>query len=94
MSEESVSGKPAPGWNQRVYADGLKLQLVEPWPNGDYTGEGNVDSGDFAYWPDCMAGPAAGHDPPRCHVFDFDLDGDVDLADFMEFQTVFDGQEP
>jgi len=94
VSEETVSGKPAPGWNQRVYADGLKLLLVEPWPDGDYTGEGNVNADDFAYWSDCMAGPAGGHEPSRCQVFDFDFDDDLDLVDFAEFQGVFDNSSP
>ncbi|MCP4249065.1 MAG: family 10 glycosylhydrolase [bacterium] len=94
VSEETVSGRPSTVWNLRVYADGLRLEFVEPWPDGDYTGEGNVDLGDYAYWLDCMVGPTVGYDAPRCHVFDSDLDNDVDLADFVEFLRVFDGLEP
>ena len=94
VSEETVSGRPSDGWGFRVYADGLKLALVEQWPDGDYTGDGNVSFGDFAYWASCMAGPAGGYDTPPCQVFDFDLDSDLDLADFAEFMRVFNGLEP
>ncbi|MBN2448525.1 MAG: family 10 glycosylhydrolase [Phycisphaerae bacterium] len=31
VSEETVSGKPHSGWNQRVYADGLKLVFISRW---------------------------------------------------------------
>ena len=91
VSEETVSGRPSDGWNFRVYADALKLAFLGGWPGGDYTGEGHVDLGDFAYWPDCMSGPAMGYVAPQCQAFDFDLDGDVDLVDFGGFQSAFTG---
>ena len=92
VSEELVSGRPSAGWGFRVYGDGLKLDFVEPWPDGDYTGEGNVNLGDFAYWSGCMSGPAVSSGAPQCQVFDFGLDGDVDLADFALFQPAFTGE--
>lgn len=93
VSEETVSGRPSPSWGYRVYADGLKLVFVDSWPNGDYTREGRIDLGDFAYWSDCMTGPAVGYVAAQCHAFDFDVDDDTDLADFAEFQQRIPGPE-
>ncbi|MCK4659826.1 MAG: hypothetical protein KAV82_09930 [Phycisphaerae bacterium] len=61
---------------------------------GDADGDGDVDLGDFALFPDCMAGPDVSV-PASClvpaSVFDFDEDGDVDLQDFGGFQGAFMG---
>ncbi len=89
VSEETVSGKPSPGWGNRVYADAVKLTLLEPWPDGDYTGEGDIDLKDFAYWSSCTTGPAKPYDIPRCRLFDFDLDNDIDLTDFAHYLLNF-----
>jgi hypothetical protein len=56
---------------------------------GDYDGDGQVDLYDFAHWDDCMTGPDMGSYPAGCEVFDFNIDGDVDLADFAVFTRVF-----
>ena len=60
--------------------------------NGDYDGDGDVDTDDFAYWASCMAGPAgdAVHDEfSPCSAFDFDEDLDVDAQDLGAFQAAF-----
>jgi hypothetical protein len=57
---------------------------------GDVDLDADVDSEDFAYWSLCMAGPADGELVTGCQVFDFNRDGQVDLADFYEFQLVFE----
>ena len=63
---------------------------------GDADKDGDVDLGDWALFPDCMAGPQAGPTPPppgtadEClNDFDTEIDGDVDLKDYAEFSIVF-----
>jgi len=61
---------------------------------GDYYCDQAVNLNDFAGWSSCMNGPQAtalADEPPvapGCEAFDFDGDGDVDLADFAAFQRV------
>jgi len=70
---------------------------------GDFTGDIVVDYADLQMFTSCQTEP---NDAPRtesrckrglsrpsqpvCTLGDFDSDGDVDLADFAEFQTTFD----
>ena len=58
---------------------------------GDYDCDRVVDLTDFAYWALCMTGPDAGPYGAGCEAFDFELDTDVDVADFAGFQRVFGG---
>lgn len=46
-----------------------------------------VDFVDFLCFADCMAGLAAGL-APDCGIFDSNMDDDVDLPDFAEFQRI------
>ncbi len=63
---------------------------------GDVNDDGDVDLVDYGVFADCMAGPNStpapslpGITPTTCvHAFDFDIDDDVDLADFAFFQEV------
>ena len=52
--------------------------------------DANVDIEDFDIFAACMAGPGNEY-PVNCEDADFDSDGDVDLAGFMEFQLAFTG---
>ena len=54
---------------------------------GDFDGDGNVDLDDFAGFPGCMGGPDVTAPSEPCEEA-FDLDRDVDLADYGEFQAV------
>ena len=57
---------------------------------GDYDGDGNVDLDDYASFPGCLSGPILPAPAGLCRdAFDFDVDLDVDLADFGEFQAAF-----
>jgi hypothetical protein len=58
---------------------------------GNYDGDEDIDSEDFAALPDCLTGPDGGLLLPGCRVFDFDIDGDSDLVDFAGFQAAFTG---
>jgi len=87
VSEETVTGRPSPTWNYRVYTDAAKWVFVKPWPNGDADGNGILTMADFALFPACVSGPGGGYPQAECEVFDFALDGDVDLDDFAEFQA-------
>ncbi len=89
VSEETVTGKPSPNWNQRVYADAVKLVFVAWWPNGDGDADGDVDLLDFAGFIDCVTGVDVAYSDPDCVPFDFELDGDVDLRDFFAMQQAF-----
>jgi len=90
ISEETVTGRPSPTWNFRVYTDAAKWVYVKAWPNGDADGNGVLTLADFALFPECVSGPAGGYPQSDCEVFDFALDGDVDLDDFAEFQSRFE----
>jgi D-alanyl-D-alanine carboxypeptidase len=95
VSEATVTGRPSATWNQRVYADAIKLSLVaRPLPSaGDWDLDGDVDLSDYELFADCLAGPAQAPHPAKSNVtpagclaaFDFDDDGDVDLRDAVKF---------
>ncbi len=59
-------------------------------PDGDYTGDGNVDLSDYTEFEACFAGRNNPVDPP-CDFFDFDGDGDVDCTDYRVFKAVWTG---
>jgi len=67
-----------------------------PADAGDFDGDGDSDLADYARFVDCHAGPAASPAPietipQTCQmVFDFDLDGDVDLDDAGEMLRLID----
>ena len=50
----------------------------------------SMDLAAFALMPDCLSGPDVPL-PHECDTYDLDPDGDVDLADFAAFQTLFTG---
>ncbi|MCA9251719.1 MAG: S8 family serine peptidase [Phycisphaerales bacterium] len=65
---------------------------------GDFDGDQLITNADYAFMPDCMSGPATlptpqlPLTPDRCRAaFDCDLDGDIDLVDFIDIQATFDG---
>lgn len=56
---------------------------------GDADGNGAADLLDFASLAACLLGPVSAPPSAQCLVFDWDADGDVDLNDFLGFQTAF-----
>lgn len=63
------------------------LLVVEaPHVPGDIDDDGDVDAEDFLGFPPCMSGPDT-PPTPECDIYDFDLDDDVDLADYAAFQS-------
>ena len=70
----------------------LLIDRAPPGP-GDLDGNGVVDLDDYAGFTDCMSGPEVGYDV-GCEMYDFDDDGDVDLADFSLFQSYFTAPPP
>ncbi len=56
---------------------------------GDWDGDGDVDHDDYAAYALCMTGPEGTALGPGCNAFDFDVDLDVDLADYQTFVSVF-----
>jgi hypothetical protein len=56
---------------------------------GDFDGDSDVDSNDYAQFAGCFTGPGGGPIGPECFAADFDADGDVDCDDFEQFQFVW-----
>jgi hypothetical protein len=68
---------------------------VSPPNGGDVDGDGDIDLDDYEQLADCLFGPEVQPAPAppstgsQClTTFDFDVDGDVDLADFAWFARV------
>ncbi len=73
------------GWN----IDDIRLKSDECRSTaGDVNGDGVVGPGDFAAFTPCFSG-SGGAFGPGCDVFDFDLDGDVDCADWSDFHAAW-----
>ncbi len=58
---------------------------------GDAAFDGDVDSVDFQAFADCVGELAKGPAGEACVAFDFNGDGNVDLADYYGFQISFTG---
>ncbi len=66
-------------------------------PSCGFDQNGHVDLDDLVFFEICLSisGPKHSPDCQECvEVFDTDLDGDVDMADFRDFQRVFTGISP
>jgi hypothetical protein len=63
--------------------------MTDPCGPMDCTCDGRVDAADWTYFVGCLTGPAGGLNAPGCKAFDAEPDGDVDLADFAQFQQLF-----
>jgi len=73
----------------RVAAACLPVLLVLAGAARGESGQnGNVNLSDYSDFRACLAGPDGGLEA-QCDVFDFDLDGDVDLLDFDGFMLFF-----
>lgn len=53
-----------------------------PTAFGDADLDNDCDLRDFAVFQACYGGPAASYAEPACAVFDIDVDGDIDAADY------------
>ncbi len=64
--------------------------------SGDFDSDGDSDQRDAFYFAECIAergnGPGAVADP-GCLWADMDTDGDIDFADFAQFQQIFTGSK-
>ncbi len=72
---------------------GGETVILTPIITADSDDDGDLDIFDFAAFADCNGGPRSDPDPtlpmlsPNCiRLFDFDLDYDIDMADFVRFQ--------
>jgi len=67
------------------------LDQCESAAPGDFNADGDVNLTDYRAFADCAAGPGTQLDQtaPYClNAFDFDFDGDNDLADFSNLQAL------
>lgn len=81
------SGWRYSGWN----IDDIALtDIVCDGITGDYNGDGDVDTGDFAQFELCYTGPT-GPVGPGCGIFDFDVDDHVDCDDWSAFEAAWTG---
>ncbi|MFH1109564.1 MAG: hypothetical protein V1790_10265 [Planctomycetota bacterium] len=74
--------------------EGGSLSLAIRRVTADDDGDGDVDWEDFEAFVAYVAGPSADPQLPGWRFFDVDLDDDVDLRDFAEFQTSFSSWSP
>jgi hypothetical protein len=61
--------------------------VVAPPPDGDFDGDGDVDLLDFGGFQSCFAGTA---DWP-CSAFEFVVDGQINLDDYVQFAPLIQG---
>lgn len=67
----------------------VSTAFSQPTLSGDFTGDGLIDLDDFAFLPQCLAGPGGGIIGEPCSTGDFHADSDVDLRDLALFQHQF-----
>ena len=60
-----------------------------PLAEGDCNDDGGVTLFDHEDFDACLSGPGGGIFSPQCRCFDLNQSGDVELADFSQFQTGF-----
>ena len=77
----------ASSYSQDANANGIPDECEVDVP-GDLDGDGDVDNDDFTIFAGCMNGPDIPY-PLDCDGADLNIDGDVDVADFAEFQVHF-----
>lgn len=68
-----------------------EFTLKTPRLPGDYTNDGRVDRDDLPHFVACAAGPRIPYPTLDCSDADFDIDGDVDQADFSIWQRCYSG---
>lgn len=90
------SGQPVISYED--WANGV-IKFALGSTSGDVDNDADVDLDDHKVFIDCLAGPDARSKPTppmvpvNCmNALDFDVDNDLDLADFARFTTVFSGK--
>jgi len=86
-----------PAEDNFVVYDNVRVMVPRPAAAmGDWNGDGVIDLEDYIAFEDCLGGPSLPPQPGQAEcanacldAFDFDLDGDVDAADFGAFQELF-----
>ena len=70
-----------------IASDIAQVHTAAP-QSGDFDGDGHTDFDDFAELTVCLAGPDQGV-PTGCECVDVVSDGQINLADFAAFQTLY-----
>lgn len=76
-----------------IVADAARWRFVNDPQPGDYDGDGDVDTADFAVFEACWTGASTGSLAPQCRTADIDRDFDVDQCDFAFFQLCLTGPD-
>ncbi len=82
---------------KQIIDDDQDLQNIITNPYGDSNGDNFIDLADYQAFNNCITGPSVGNSEPltaECQIFDFDLNNDIDLKDFCEFQKRFNKAVP
>lgn len=80
-------GDIGPGSTRPVVGFRVMRVINDPCVPGDWNLDGAINVKDFRQFDECRNGPAI--NPDRgCGCFDSDDDGDIDFADFAEFQRL------
>lgn len=88
LGEAFYLSNPYDDWMWEIVGD--PFMIVPEWFNeeplaGDVNNDGMLNLQDLAGFRACLSGPGGTSDPV-CDSFDFDGDGDFDLADYAGFQ--------
>ncbi len=83
-------GPPSDSLTEAAIDEFQVLAISCAAPQGDYNLDGRIDLTDYQEVSTCWSGPSVLFNPASCGVFDFDVDGDVDLIDAQQFQRLFD----
>lgn len=65
--------------------------VIAPFPRGDADASGLTDLDDYRLFAVCQSDPEGEPIEPECREFDFDVDDDLDLRDYAEFQIAIEG---
>ncbi len=79
-------------WVAGVGLAGLGLTAIGAYPDAD--NDGDIDQFDLGLFEACWSGPGGSAPEPECAVFDTVPDGTITLADFADFQRLYNGDGP
>lgn len=97
VTSQWAASTPAVPFTTTVTGPGSIVAVCISCAAGDFNGDDTIDLADYGFFADCVSGPGAtpaptatGASADQCQIaFDADDDGDVDLADYSMWLSVF-----